>query len=45
MSSSFGNDDGQFQGPWDVEFDNKGNVYVADFLTDTIVMLCIAFTA
>ncbi len=35
---SFGNDDGQFQGPWDVAFDNKGNVYVADFPTEAILV-------
>lgn len=38
FSSSFASGDGQLQGPWDVAFDSKGNTYVADFPTETILV-------
>ena len=35
---SFGSGDGQLQGPWDIAFDSKGSIYVADFPTKTILV-------
>ena len=37
-SGSCTSGDGQFQGPWDVAFDSKGNAYIADFPTETILV-------